>query len=90
MTLAAFIERIAESEVSVREEKRVRSWLRLSRLPVAQKRGIRRNDWRESGNKSHNNEGPAIEVTARSRSGRSLDIQRQVARISRGLFLSQS
>jgi DNA replication protein DnaC len=34
MTLAAFIERVAESEVSVREEKRVKTWLRLSRLPV--------------------------------------------------------
>jgi DNA replication protein DnaC len=30
MTLAAFIERVAESEVA----KRVRSWLRLSRIPV--------------------------------------------------------
>jgi len=34
MTLAAFIERVAESEVSVREEKRVKTWLRLSRIPV--------------------------------------------------------
>ena len=36
MTLAAFIERIAEGEVAGREEKRVRSWLRLSRIsPLA-------------------------------------------------------
>jgi DNA replication protein DnaC len=34
LTLGAFLELLAESEASVREERRVEQWLKLSRLPV--------------------------------------------------------
>jgi DNA replication protein DnaC len=34
LTLAAFLELLAESETAFREEKRIRSWLKQSRLPV--------------------------------------------------------
>ncbi|MBM3579100.1 MAG: hypothetical protein FJX40_16050 [Alphaproteobacteria bacterium] len=34
LTLGAFLEFLAESETAFREEKRVKSWLKQSRLPV--------------------------------------------------------